>query len=153
METRTKTAVPVQVRPMVEDDIPSIMEIDRKLTGKERLLTYRDLVETYIGGDLGLSCAAEANGKVVGLILGRVAYSEPPVVESGRIQIMGVYPEYAHKGIGTMLVKAFVEQCRKKGLKLVNVAVSLRDTPLQAFLHRLGFAQTEMVYFEKKLSS
>ena len=142
---------PVAVRPMVDDDIAAVLEIDRKITGKERAVTYRDLVDSYIGGDLGLSCVAESDGKVVGFVMGRLSYSEFPVVESGRIQIIGVDPDYWRRGIGTLLVQGFVDLCRRKGIGLAHMAVNTRDGDLQAFLQGIGFAKRQLVDFWKKI--
>lgn len=141
----------VQVRPMEDDDIAAVLEIDRKITGKERAVTYRDLVDSYIGGDLGLSCVAETEGKVVGFVLGRLTYSEFPVVEAGRIQIIGVDPDYWRQGIGSQLVQGFIEQCRRRGIGLVHMAVNTRDKELQAFLQKASFARRELVEFWKKV--
>src|SRR3990170_4278916 len=141
----------ITVRPMADEDITAVLEIDRKITGKERAVTYRDLVDSYIGGDLGLSCVAESDGKVVGFVMGRLSYSEFPVVESGRIQIIGVDPDYWRRGIGTLLVQGFVDLCRRKGIGLAHMAVNTRDGDLQAFLQGIGFAKRQLVDFWKKI--
>ncbi|MDP2744238.1 MAG: GNAT family N-acetyltransferase [Dehalococcoidia bacterium] len=141
----------ITVRPMVDEDITSVLEIDRKITGKERAVTYRDLVDSYIGGDLGLSCVAESDNTVVGFVMGRLSYSEYPVVESGRIQIIGVDPDYWRQGIGSLLVQGFVDLCRSKGIGLVHVAVNSRDDKLQVFLQGISFARRELVEFWKKI--
>jgi ribosomal protein S18 acetylase RimI-like enzyme len=146
---RTKGSI--AVRSMVDEDITAVLEIDRKITGKERAITYRDLVDSYIGGDLGLSCVAEIEGRVVGFVMGRVSYSESPVVESGRIQILGVDPQYWRRGAGALLVQGFMDQCRNKSVNLVHMSVNSRDDKLQAFLQHIGFAQRELIDFWKKL--
>ncbi len=140
----------IRVRSMVDEDITAVLEIDRMISGKERAITYRDLVDSYIGGDLGLSCVAESDDMVVGFIMGRVSYSESPVVESGRIQIIGVNPQYWHQGIGSLLVQGFTNQCLDKGIGLVHMAINSRDDTLQAFLKHIGFAQRELIDFWKK---
>jgi len=42
--------VKVKIRPMELEDISSILEVDQKISGVQRALTYRDLVREALGG-------------------------------------------------------------------------------------------------------
>jgi hypothetical protein len=40
----------VKIRPMEPEDISGILVVDRKISGAQRALTYRDLVQEALGG-------------------------------------------------------------------------------------------------------
>jgi predicted N-acetyltransferase YhbS len=79
---------------MEPEDISTILEIDREISGKSRAVTYASLITGDLGGELDLSFVAEVGGKVAGFILARHAYIGEPVIEAGLIQILGVQPDY-----------------------------------------------------------
>ena len=42
----------VKIRPMESEDTHGILEVDRKISGVQRALTYRDLVLEELGGEV-----------------------------------------------------------------------------------------------------
>ena len=143
----------VTIRPMEPEDISMILEIDQKLSGAQRAVTYKDLITGDLGGDLDLSFVAETGGQVIGFILARHAYIGEPVVEVGLIQILGVDPSYKRLGIATKLANAMVERCQSKGLKWVRMMVNERDSQLQGFFVYMGFRRGQLVDYMKALGS
>ena len=136
---------------MGPEDITAVLEIDRKISGVRRAITYTDLITGDLGGVLDLSFVAEFNGQVVGFILARHAYVGEPVVEAGLIQILGVDPDYRGQGIATELVNALLEQCRSKGLKTVRVMINEHDSQLQAFFARMAFRRGHLIDYTRAL--
>ena len=78
--TGEQTTEDITIRPMEPEDIDTILEIDRKISGQQRAITYADLITGDLGGELDLSFVAEVSGKVGGFILARHAYIGEPVV-------------------------------------------------------------------------
>lgn len=151
MATEHTTQVKLRIRHMEPEDISAVLEIDRKITGVRRAVTYTDLKAGDLGGALDLSFVAEANSQVVGFILGWHAYIGEPVVEVGLIQILGVDPDYQRQGIATKLVNSLLGCCQSKGLKTVRVMVNERDSQLQDFFVRMGFYRGHLVDYTKTL--
>jgi putative acetyltransferase len=81
-----------------------------------------------------ISLVAEASGRIVGHIM----FSPVSLSGCSDLKVMGlapmaVMPEYQRKGIGTALVRAGLEQCRRQGF----AAVVVLGHP--AFYPRFGF--------------
>ncbi len=139
------------IRPMEPEDISAILEIDRKIRGKRRAVTYADLITGDLGGDLDLSFVAEVGSQVTGFILARRAYTVEPVVEAGLIQVLGVDPEFQGQGIATRLVNAMLGRCQATGLKLVRISVRERDSQLKGFFTHAGFRRGQHIDYIKTL--
>jgi predicted N-acetyltransferase YhbS len=139
------------IRPMEPEDISAVLEIDRKITGMKRAVTYQDLITGDLGGELDLSFVAEVKGRIRGLILARHAYIGEPVVEVCLIQILGVDPDYQKHGMASRLINAMQERSKSKGLKLVRTMVADRDSPLQSFFTHMGFRRGQLVDYTKSL--
>jgi ribosomal protein S18 acetylase RimI-like enzyme len=148
MKAGSALSTRIEIRTMTEDDIPAILEIDKKFSGGLRTPTYQSSVESYIGGELSLSCVAEDRGKIVGFITGEcrpVHYRERP---HALIELIGVDPEYQRLGIGAKLVEAFIDRCRERGALTVHALVSVNDEPMRSLLRSLDFTKGEMVTFQ-----
>ena len=137
------------IRPMEQEDITNVLDIDHKISGRKRSITYDDLITGDLGGELNLSTIAELEGKVAGFILARHAYVGEPVEEAVLIQIIGVDPDYWSQGIGTMLVKALEANCKSKGIKLIRVVVKYKDSHLQKFFKLLGYEAGQLIDYNK----
>lgn len=71
---------------------------------------------------LVISLVAEENGKVVGHIMfSPVSLSGHPSLKVLGLAPMAVAPEHQRKGIGSALVRAGIDQCRRSGFEAVVV--------------------------------
>jgi ribosomal protein S18 acetylase RimI-like enzyme len=136
----------VKIREIMEEDLEAILELDRKIIGKQRSITYGNPIGTYLGGDFGLSFVAVDNKKIVGFVMGQI---EGP--GKGWIQTMAVDPEYRRHKIGAKLFEALLARYRSKGIDTVRIAASWRDAGMLSFLNSLGFTRGDMVQLEKTL--
>jgi len=59
---------------MEPEDISGILEVDRKITGMQRALTYRDLVREALGGQIDMSFVAEIDDQFVGFVMAYLTY-------------------------------------------------------------------------------
>ncbi|MBI4331329.1 MAG: GNAT family N-acetyltransferase [Chloroflexi bacterium] len=146
-----KTPTKVTIRLMREEDIDGVLAIDRKLRGPKRAISFSDPVTDYVGGQVGISYVARAQDQVVGVIMGRILTLFPSGAKGAAIEVLGVDPDWQGHGIGVKLVKAFEEQCRKKGAARMNVWVMPRDTALKPFFDGMGFEASKFVQLEKEL--
>jgi len=141
----------VRIRPMADEDVDSVLAIDRKITGKRRAVTYTEMITGDLGGVLALSLVAEVDGEVKGFILARRVYVGEPPAEVGLIQILGVDPGYQRRGIASKMVSAFLNACRVKKLNAVRIMINERDSQLQGLFEHLGFRRGELIDYTKSL--
>lgn len=146
----------VSIRSMTEEDIKEVVEINREIIGEDRTPTYdnssRDPKRTYaIGGQMGLSQLAEADGKVVGFILGRILTHPYFLEDSGVVTTIGVIPGFQHKGIATRLVKAFKEECIERKIRSMRVLINANDKIMASFYQSLGFEKDDIVELCQRL--
>ena len=139
----------LRIREMTDIDMAAMIEIDKKITGKDRISSWPQKVSSHFKTYYPpLSFVAEVEGRVVGFIIGVVMGAEYSLPLSGWINIIGVDPGYQGKGIGKMLAKSFIEACHKRGIK-ARLMVRQSDEPLKRMLQSLGFEQGELVDFVK----
>lgn len=116
MERTVQVTSGVRVRPMEVEDIDGVLDIDRRTTGLNRATTYRDQIDSYLGGDLALSYVAELDGRVVGFVLGRIRDLRHGIYEGAWIEMIGVAPDCKRQGIGRVLLDGFFGGCRERAL-------------------------------------
>ena len=139
----------LRIREMTDIDMAAMIEIDKKITGKDRISSWPQKVSSHFKTYYPpLSFVAEIEGRVVGFIIGVVMGAEYSLPLSGWINIIGVDPSYQGKGIGKMLAKSFTEACHKRGIK-ARLMVRQSDERLKKMLLSLGFEQGELVDFVK----
>jgi len=151
MSTSSKQIPGLTVRRIKEEDIASVFEIDSKNTGKNRALTYATIPYSYVGGEMDISMVAEVDKQVVGFLFGKLADSHQGTADIAFMQLMGVDPAYHHRGIGTALIRGFIDRCQQKGVKSVHSFASSQDQWMLSFLNSLGFVRGDMTEFIKPI--
>lgn len=137
----------IEIRPMKPDDISEVFEIDRKISGIERAVTYDDPFSSDFGGNLEYSFVADIDGRTIGFILASTAYIGEPAVEEGLIQTIGVDPEYQRKGIATILVNAVMDLSKSRGLDKMRIMLKEKDSQLQPLFSNMGFNRGQLVSY------
>ena len=139
----------VTSRTMTEEDMPAIVEIDKKIVGKARVASWPQKVSSHFKTYYPpLSFVAQVDDKVAGFIIGVIMGAEYGLPLSGWINIIGVDPEYQGHGIARMLTNSFIEACRRRGIKS-RLMVRQKDEDLKKILASLGFHQGDLVDFVK----
>ncbi len=141
----------IKIRLMEQQDIDAIFEIDNKISAVERAFTYADMIDGYIGGDIGASFVAETDGQVIGFALAAITYVPEQVTEACTIQVVGVDPDYRKRGVARKLVEALVDNCRSRGLKLIRIMVDQHDSQLQGLFESLDFRRGRLIDYSKIL--
>lgn len=152
----------VKIRAMERSDIDSLMSLynkvrEEKIPGTKRsrlsyrgAMTFEEVASTNPGGPLDLSCVAEIDGKIVGLIWARLAFAGIPVDEVGIIHMLIVDPDYQKQGIATKLIDALAERCHARDVKTVRAVIDERHWELQNYFQKLGFQRSELVIYTRK---
>lgn len=63
----------------------------------------------------------------------------------GRVLVMAVAEGYRDMGVGSHLLRAFLRQCAREGMVSVVLEVRVSNMRAQAFYHRFGFRQLELL--------
>jgi len=139
----------LSLRTMTDNDLAAIVEIDKKIVGKDRMVSWPQKASSHFKTYYPpLSFVAEVDDRVVGFIIGVIMGAEYGLPLSGWINIIGIDPEYQGRGLASMLLKSFVEACHRRGIK-ARLMVHQKDGSLKKVLGSLGFQQGDLVDFVK----
>jgi len=141
-----------KVRKMTSKDLDAIVAIDTQILGKSRWdywLMKMSLAEQRLPM---ASLVAEADGKVVGFILGDASGYEYDVPENiGWIDTIGVDPAYQKQGIARMLMNEMIVNLKKVGVDTVYTMVNWRDWNLLKFFDAFGYKKGPLINLELKI--
>ena len=139
----------VNVRKLRAEDLSAIIELDKKVVGKDRASSWPQRVASHLKTyEPLLSHVAEADDKIIGFILADVRGAEYAVPLGGWLNIMGVDSAYQGQGIGRKLMEAFVTECHRSGVK-ARIMLQEGDESLLKFVRPLGFRRGQLIDFEK----
>ena len=151
MAKNVQTKSRLKIREMKVEDLEGVLDIERETKGDSRAATYAPVPDSCIGGEMDASIVAEVGDKIVGFVLGRVVRSPTELRSVVWIELIGISPEYQHKGVGRKMVEAWKERCRKKGINKVHVMVNWRDWWMLSFFQSLGFSRGELTDLQAEL--
>jgi len=156
------------IRKMVPEDIAAVNDVDNSISGKGRVTTWPFSFESYweIYSSAAICFVAELNDKVAGFLSGYIEKEErnksmivrPHQADSfvvkdnniGWIEMMGVRPEFWYKGVGTRLIGAFEEECKKSNARM-RIVLRRDDPELREYLTKIGFTAPAFITLEKKV--
>jgi ribosomal protein S18 acetylase RimI-like enzyme len=139
----------VRIRPLDELDIGAIVRIDERITGIYRPEVWEQRVGYYLRRDPDASQVAEADGRVVGFMLGDVRAGEFGLEEpSGWIERFGIDPDYRGRDLGKGLFEAILRHFGARGARTVRTLVDQNDTRVAGFLGALGFTPSGLQALE-----
>ncbi|MDP3016797.1 MAG: GNAT family N-acetyltransferase [Deltaproteobacteria bacterium] len=142
----------VNIRPMTVGDMDAIVEIDRRVIGKSRPDYWKKVVPENPQYPFS-SLVAEFEGKVIGFVVGEVSGWEFGVPDTiGWLSIIGVDPDYQHKGVARRLSQEFVKNLKGIGVSVIYTLVNWNDWDLLKFFHEMGFTRGgDMINLELKI--
>src|SRR5215210_3937503 len=147
-----ETATGVHVRPADEMDISAIVVIDEKIGGQYRPEVWERRVGYYLRRDPEASVVAEADGRVVGFMLGEVRSGEFGIEEpTGWVEHLGVDPEARGRAVGRRMLDAILEHFRERGAKSVRTLVDGENEELCGFFNSLGFQPSSLRAFTRPI--
>lgn len=142
----------VQIRPLKNEDLDAIVEIDEKILGENRRTYWQRKLELMDHKSSQVSLVAEAEGKVVAFILGDVSGWEFGVPETvGWIDTIGVEPGYQKKRLATALAHELIHNLKAMGVRTIYTLVSWNDWDLLQFFHAMGFSRGDMINLALKI--
>jgi ribosomal protein S18 acetylase RimI-like enzyme len=137
---------------MTVGDVDAIVEIDRRVIGKSRPDYWKKVVPENPQYPFS-SLVAEFEGKVIGFVVGEVSGWEFGVPDTiGWLSIIGVDPDYQHKGVARRLSQEFVKNLKGIGVSVIYTLVNWDDWDLLKFFREMGFTRGgDMINLELKI--
>ncbi|HYU36137.1 MAG TPA: GNAT family N-acetyltransferase [Thermoanaerobaculia bacterium] len=144
------TTSDICIRPLDELDISAIVRIDEKILGTYRPEVWERRIGYYLRRDPETSVVAEADGRVVGFMLGEVRSGEFGLEEpTGWVEVLGVDPDCRGRAVGRLMADAILEHFRERGARSVRTLVDEQNTELTGFFGSLGFAPSSLRAFTR----
>lgn len=144
----------VEIRPAQDSDMDGLLLVERQCFNVYYYAFYmldrRDF-EYYLQDPDSLFLVAILDGRLVGYVLGPVeGWRTPP---AAHIDSIAALPEWQRSGIGTRLLRSFVEQVCRHGCEIVTLEVSPANEAGMAFFARHGFRKVHRLrnYYGKGL--
>lgn len=141
----------IVIRELTESDIPGILAIDRKITGKDSADYWREKALGYLKQGGPACLVAEFNGRLAGFILGEIRGWEFGVPLTGWLAIVGVDPSCQRKGVGRKLVESLCQRLKEAGVGTVRTMVDWNTGDLISYFMASGFRRGEYIILERKL--
>lgn len=142
----------IYIRNLEKRDLSAMVAIEERGTGVVRPDYWEKRIELSEAiRPHWASLVAEADGRVVGFILGRAGELEfglPGTI--AWIEIIGVDPPYRHQGIASTLIERFAASAEDHGIKKIFTLVDSNNPEMKQFFTRIGFVQGKMWHFEKE---
>lgn len=142
------------VRSMSDRDLPAIVRLDRKLTGRDRSTYYaRKAAEALGRSALRMSLVAELDGRFVGFLMARVELGEFGRTEpTAVLDTIAVDPDEGRSGVGSALLEQLLLNLASLRAERVVTEVEWRQLSLLAFLGRTGFVQAQRIALVKEIA-
>jgi ribosomal protein S18 acetylase RimI-like enzyme len=140
------------IRALSELDLSDIARIAEKTRGAYQPDLWEGRVTYYLRRDPEGSVVAEDGGRVVGFMLGDVRSGDFGLEEpSGWIEVIGIDPDHAGRGVGRALGEAMLDRYRERGVRQVRTMVDRSMPDVEGFFRALGFAEDSLRPFVKRL--
>ena len=143
----------ITLRAISELDIDAVSGIDEKVTGNYKPEDWERRFTYYLRRDPELSLVAEAEGRVIGFMLGEVRAGEFGLDEpSGWIEVMGVDPDFQGRSVGKRLLEGLLENFRARDVAVVRTLVNDEtQRGLIGFFEASGFGATPIRTLEQRI--
>lgn len=144
----------LSVRSMAEDDLASIVRLDRKITRRDRTPYYeRKAAEVLRQSGVRVSLVAEWGGSFAGFVMARVDFGEFGRTEpTAVLDTIGVSPAFSRNGIGRALLSQLVLNLGSLHVERIVTQAAWNDLGLVAFLSQTGFERSQRLSFEKPIN-
>lgn len=157
-ETRPIANEALQVRPAQLADIPALQRIARNSYRGSRFYFdpcfgearcqeyYQTWIKNSVENPAEMALAAEAEGRIVGYITGRVLDGGP----EGEYLLTAVDETTRTHGIGQELYRSGLDWFVRHGVQHIVVATQIRNIPSQRLIERHGFlSKAAQLYYHK----
>lgn len=140
-------------RPLVIDDIDTIIRIDEQILRRKRSELFHTQLKKQIEihGEESFG-AFTSDGKLIGYLVAETVvyiYGEDDL--SAWIILLGVDPAYQDKGVGTALLKQAISYFNHRGVKTIRTICAWNWGDLVEFFSSVGFDPSTYLTLELSL--
>jgi ribosomal protein S18 acetylase RimI-like enzyme len=150
--TDTSTENDLSIRPARPDDMATVMAIDARITGEEKLAYWSEMFERFGRRDDRYFLLAETDRRVVGYVVGEVRaweFGSPPC---GWVFAVGVDPSMRTRKIGTRLFQALCDALQARGIDIIRTMTARDDELNMAFFRSQGMMGGPFIELEMPLA-
>ena len=143
-----------EIRVMNEDDLKAIIDIDERVSGERRQEYYERKMGIIMDdkGQIGTSLVAVYDKQVIGFVMGNILTGEYGIPgTTASLDTIGIEPEFANAGVGTLLMEEFITNADAAGVTSVQTLVDWNDVRLLRFFNRCGFEPSRTLNLEKRI--
>lgn len=136
---KIRKAIPEDAREFVElknlvwrdaykDILPEEVFVSQEAKAEKKI---SDFPNHFFNNDDKICYVAEANGKIVGIMAGKIKSSYPHFDEENYadLSMLYIHPEYQHMGIGTEFKNTFVKWAKENGANKFVIGVFKDNAP------------------------
>lgn len=141
----------LRVRRAATGDLPQVIAIDARATGLAKPEYWAGILRRYGRGARSRFLVAEANGRIVGYIVGEVRdweFGSPPC---GWVFGIGVRPEQREAGVATRLLESITAAFRRQGVAIVRTLIARDNRLVLSFFRSQGMMAAAVIPLEKDI--
>lgn len=150
----SETEYHIITRPLHEDDLATVVDIDTRITGHPRSGFFEKRVAAALARPndfIYIGC--ELNGRLCGHLLARLQKGEYGVSETlAVLDAIGVDPEYRGRGIGNIMMQEFEGILRHKKVREFQTQTEWYNLDLLKFFSDCGFKLAPRQVLERDVS-
>lgn len=148
-------ATTIAVRAVRRTDLEQVIEIDAVVTGLEKSGYWRSIFQRYGDGERPERrfLVAEADGRVVGFIIGEVRDWEFGAPPCGWVFAIDVKPEYRLDGVATQMLQALCAGLRRSGVRKLRTILARDNKLVLSFFRSQGMTTGPFIPLEMDLDA
>ncbi len=134
--------------------MPSIVKIDRRISGKDNETYYEQkLAEVFGESGIRVSLVAEQDDHVVGFVMARVDFGEFDRIEPAAVlDSIAVDPGYTHRLVGTALLSQLLANLATLRIEVIRSEADAEHFDVLHFLQRNGFTISQRLAFVRDVA-
>lgn len=149
------TRADLAIRPVRRGDLEAVIAIDTQVTGLEKRDYWRSVYRRY--GEAASTpgaqfLVAEAEGEVVGFVIGEVRDWEFGAPPCGWVFAIDVRPDARQAGVGTRLLQSILAGFRRAGVRKVRTMLASDNTLILSFFRSQGMMAGRFIPLEMDLA-
>jgi GNAT superfamily N-acetyltransferase len=144
----------IPCRAMQRSDLPSIVKIDRKISGEDNATYYEQkMAEVFGESGIRVSLVAEQDDHVVGFAMARVDFGEFDRIEPAAVlDSIAVDPGYTHHLVGTALLSQLLANLSTLRIEVIRSEADAGHLDVLQFLQRNGFSNSQRLAFVREVA-
>lgn len=143
------------IRPVRRADLEAVIAIDTQVTGLEKRDYWRSVYRRY--GEAASTpgaqfLVAEAEGEVIGFVIGEVRDWEFGAPPCGWVFAIDVRPDSRQAGVGTRLLQSICAGFRRAGVRKLRTMLASDNTLILSFFRSQGMMAGRFIPLEMDLA-